>query len=46
MRFELAVWVNLPSLARWALIARGVTAATMTVGNLAALGLRVRRVPA
>ncbi len=44
MRLEIAVWQQIPSVMRWALAGIGRTAATLTIGDLAAMGLRVRRV--
>ncbi len=43
MRIEIAIWLALPSPLKWALIGVGRTAATLTIGDVAALGLRVRR---
>lgn len=34
-------WLALPSAARWALVARGVTADTLSAGHLRALGVRL-----
>jgi hypothetical protein len=45
MRIEIGIWLALPPVLRWALVGLGRTAATLTVGDLAALGVRVRRVP-
>ncbi len=43
MRLEIAIWLSLPSSLKWGLITLGRTAATLTIGDVAALGLRVRR---
>lgn len=43
MRLEIAIWLALPSSLKWALVTAGRTAATLTIGDLAKLGLRVVR---
>jgi hypothetical protein len=42
MRLEIAVWLQIPSIVRFALVGLRKTAATLTLGDMLALGLRVR----